>query len=162
MSRITFTTALGRCAVSWSTSGLTRFELPEAVPAPGEAGDAPPEIAGLIGRVRAHLEGELQDFSSERYALHLVPEFARKVYIATLAVKAGQTSTYGALAAATGSPPAMSRAVGSALGANPWPLLIPCHRIVAANGRMTGFSGPGGVHTKVRLLAIEGAELFAE
>ena len=65
-------------------------------------------------------------------------------------------------ARALGQPPGVSRAIGAALGANPWPLLVPCHRIVAADGKMTGFSGPGGIRTKLRLLALEGAELFAE
>lgn len=162
MHRVTFNTALGRCALSWDDAGLTRFQLPKAVPEADDAGQITREIALLIERVRAHLKGELQDFSEERYAFHLVPDFARKVYAATLAVKAGRTASYGELAAAMGQPPAVSRAVGTALGANPWPLLIPCHRIVAASGKMTGFSGPGGVNTKVKLLAIEGAQLFAE
>jgi methylated-DNA-[protein]-cysteine S-methyltransferase len=112
--------------------------------------------------VRQHLHGKFQDFSDVRYDFARVPEFAREVYHATLGVKAGQTTSYGALATALGHPPAASRAVGSALGANPWPLLVPCHRIVAADGKMTGFSGPGGIKTKLRLLALEGAELFAE
>jgi methylated-DNA-[protein]-cysteine S-methyltransferase len=77
-------------------------------------------------------------------------------------VKPGHTSSYGDLAAAIGQPAAASRAVGTALGSNPWPLLIPCHRILAATGKMTGFSGPGGIATKVKLLALEGAQLLAE
>lgn len=162
MPRVTFNTSLGHCALSWGDAGLTRFELPDALPHGSDGGEIPDDMAELIERVRAHLQGELQDFSGERFAFHLVPEFARKVYLAALAVKAGQTATYGDLAAALGQPAAVSRAVGTALGANPWPLLIPCHRIVAATGKMTGFSGPGGVKTKVKLLAIEGAQLFAE
>lgn len=162
MLRATFQTAMGRCALGWSDAGLTHFELPEATSAPGDVDPPPAEIAALVTRVQAHLAGDLQDFSSERYAFHRVPDFARRVYVATLAVKAGSTATYGELAAALGQLPSLSRAVGAALGANPWPLLIPCHRIVAAGGKMTGFSGPGGVSTKVRLLALEGAQLFAE
>jgi methylated-DNA-[protein]-cysteine S-methyltransferase len=77
-------------------------------------------------------------------------------------VKAGHTATYGEIAASIGESAAASRAVGTALGANPWPLLIPCHRVVAATGKMTGFSGPGGISTKTRLLAVEGAQLVAE
>jgi methylated-DNA-[protein]-cysteine S-methyltransferase len=162
MHRIAFDTAIGQCAISWDDSGLTRFELPEAAAGHADAREATAEIAGLIARVRAHLQGELQNFSAERFAFHRVPDFARRVYVAALAVKAGRTSTYGELAACLGQPPAASRAVGAALGANPWPLLVPCHRIVAASGKMTGFSAPGGVSLKVKLLAIEGAQLFAE
>jgi methylated-DNA-[protein]-cysteine S-methyltransferase len=161
MHRMAFSTAFGQCALSWNASGVTRFELPEAGARQGDDRDPSPEIAELIERVRAHLRGELQDFSEVRYAFPMVPEFARKIYLAALAVKPGYTTTYGGLAAAIGQPPAVSRAVGAALGANPWPLLIPCHRILAANGKMTGFSSPGGVHTKIKLLALEGAQLFA-
>jgi methylated-DNA-[protein]-cysteine S-methyltransferase len=77
-------------------------------------------------------------------------------------VKAGHTSSYGEITEAIGQPITASRAVGTALGDNPWPLLIPCHRIVSAAGKMTGFSGPGGIATKIKLLAVEGAQLFAE
>jgi methylated-DNA-[protein]-cysteine S-methyltransferase len=77
-------------------------------------------------------------------------------------VPAGRTCTYGDLAALLGEPPGSSRAIGAALGANPWPLIVPCHRIVGAKDRLTGFSAPGGVRTKARLLAIEGAQLLAE
>ena len=82
--------------------------------------------------------------------------------VSTSAVKAGQTSSYGDIAAKLGYASGLSRAVGTALGANPWPLLVPCHRIVSVGGKMTGFSGPGGIKTKLRLLALEGAQLFAE
>ena len=107
-----------------------------------------------------HLAGDPQDFSDLPYDFARVPEFHRAVLRATLAVKSGHTTTYGALAATLGQPPGASRAVGTALGANPWPLVIPCHRVVAASGKMTGFSGPGGVDTKARLLALEGAQLL--
>ena len=88
--------------------------------------------------------------------------FAREVLRAALHVKPGHTASYGEIAQAAGLPLTACRNVGSALGSNPWPLLIPCHRVVAATGKMTGFSGPGGVATKVRLLALEGAQLIAE
>ena len=85
-----------------------------------------------------------------------------RIYAAIAAIPPGRVASYGAIAAALGQPPGASRAVGAALGANPWPLLVPCHRIVAADGRMTGFSGPGGIKTKLRLLKLEGTQLFAE
>ena len=162
MDRATFTTTLGQCAICWNDSGLTGFELPDATAKAGDVGEIPASITSLVERVRAHLSGDFQDFAHERYAFDLVPHFAREVYLAALEVKAGRTATYGEIAAAIGQTPAASRAVGAALGANPWPLLIPCHRIVSASGKMTGFSGPGGVNTKVRLLALEGSQLLAE
>lgn len=164
MPQATFSTPLGTCAITWHDAGLTRFLLPDPErPATGGcADDPPPWVLAIAERVQRHLDGDAQDFSDLRYDFSLVPEFVHRVLRATLGIKAGHTATYGDLAAAIGESPAASRAVGSALGAKPWPLLIPCHRIVAANGKMTGFSGPGGVTTKVRLLAIEGAQLIAE
>ncbi|MDB6126343.1 MAG: methylated-DNA--protein-cysteine methyltransferase [Verrucomicrobia bacterium] len=162
MPRATFQTSIGRCGIAWGNAGLTRFELPEATARPDDVSTFPPEIAAIIERVGKHLAGAHQDFSGLPYDFSHTPEFQQQVYGATLAVKAGRTASYGEIAAAMGQPPAASRAVGSALGANPWPLLIPCHRIVAADGKMTGFSGPGGIKTKLRLLALEGSELFAE
>lgn len=164
MPHTTFTTPFGMCAIAWSEGGLTRFLLPD--PERRSTGqteaDPPSWVAEIIARVQRHLAGELQDFADVRYDFGRVPEFVRSVLRATLDVKPGHTATYGELATALGQPPAASRAVGAALGDNPWPLLIPCHRIIAATGKMTGFSGPGGVATKVKLLALEGAQLFAE
>ena len=90
------------------------------------------------------------------------------VFVSTRGLRSGATGearpdwSYGQLAAAIGQPAAAARAVGTALAENPWPLLVPCHRFIGADGRMTGFSAPGGIKTKLRLLALEGAELFAE
>lgn len=95
-----------------------------------------------------------------RFAFQRVTEFQRRVYLQTLAIRAGLTSTYGEISSALGLPPGASRAVAAALGANPWPLLIPCHRIIGADGKMTGFSGPGGIATKIRLLTLEGTQLI--
>lgn len=164
MPHATFTTPLGTCAIAWNDAGLTRFLLPdpERHSSGNTEADPPPWIRDIIARVLRHLGGEPQDFSDVPYDFTRVPEFARAVLRATLAVKPGTTATYGDIATALAQPPAASRAVGAALGSNPWPLLIPCHRIVASTGKMTGFSGPGGVVTKVRLLALEGAQLLAE
>lgn len=161
MARTTFTTELGRCAIAWCDQVLTGFELPEAQPGIDDV-TPPPEIATIIARVQRHLAGDLQDFSGLPFDFHLVPAFNADVLQATLQVKPGQTCSYGEIATRLGYPPGTSRAVGAALGANRWPLLIPCHRIVGADGRMTGFSGPGGVKQKLRLLALEGAQLLAE
>ncbi len=164
MPHATFNTPLGTCAIAWNDTGLTRFLLPDPERRTGgnTEADPPSWVGEVIDRVKRHLTGESQDFSDVRYDFACVPDFVRHVLRATLDVKPGHTATYGELATAIGQPLAASRAVGSALGDNPWPLLIPCHRIVAATGKMTGFSGPGGVATKVRLLALEGAQLLAE
>jgi len=157
-----FPTPIGRCRITWQDDRLTGFRLPaEAMPAEAPAAP-PPWVQAVIGGVQRHLAGDPQDFTDLPYAYDQVEPFAREVYRATLAVKPGQTCSYGDIAKKLGLPPAVSRAVGAALGANPWPLLVPCHRVVASNGKMTGFSGPGGIKTKLRLLAIEGAQLFAE
>lgn len=161
MSHATFSTALGTCAIAWNDVGLTRFLLPGDRAAAPEAEAVPPAwVQDVIERVRRHLAGEAQDFSDLRYDFSGVPAFNRRVLEATLAVKSGHTATYGQIAANIGESSVASRAVGTALGTNPWPLLIPCHRILSATGKMTGFSGPGGVATKSKLLALEGAQLL--
>lgn len=157
--RATFATEFGACGISWGERTLIGFELPVAAERPDDA-VPPPWVEGIIGRVRRHLAGEYQDFSDLAYDFGRVGRFCEQVLRATLAVPAGQTRSYGEIAAAIGQPPAASRSVGAALGSNPWPLLIPCHRVIAADGKMTGFSGPGGVETKLKLLALEGAQLF--
>jgi methylated-DNA-[protein]-cysteine S-methyltransferase len=160
MPRATFPTAFGFCAISWNDTGLTGFQLPGVKRRDDDLATPPPEIAAIIVRVQRHFTGELQDFSDLHYDFANVPEFNRRVLEATLGIKAGHTSTYGGIAAAIGEQPVASRGVGAALGANRWPLLIPCHRVTGADGKMTGFSGPGGVETKVKLLALEGAQLL--
>lgn len=161
MPHATFATSLGTCAIAWSDAGLTRFLLPDPDRGSSDTEFEPPGwVAEIVERVRRHLGGEPQDFSDVRYAFDRLPEFNRAVLRATLEIKSGHTATYGEIATAIGQPLTASRAVGAALGGNPWPLLIPCHRVVAAGGKMTGFSGPGGVATKAKLLALEGAQLL--
>ena len=164
MPHTTFSTPLGLCAIAWNDVGLTRFLLPDPERQSGTHSESTPPnwVSEIIARVQRHLAGDLQDFSDLRFDFSAVPEFVRAVLHATLQIKPGHTASYGDIAHAIGQPPAASRAVGSALGGNPWPLLIPCHRILATTGKMTGFSGPGGVATKVKLLALEGAQLLAE
>ena len=167
MPRVRFATALGPCALAWEGDRVTGFALPGGdAPEPGAPEAWPPGtpdwVRALAGRVQRHLAGELQDFTDVPLADADQPAFARRVYAAARRIPAGTARTYGELAAALGEPPAAARAVGAALGANPWPLLVPCHRVVGAHGRLTGFSAPGGVRTKARLLAIEGHQLLAE
>ena len=154
MPCVLFPTAIGPCSLAWNGADLTAFALPAsdqastAEPA-GLPAATPDWVRELVARVERHLGGEPQDFT-------------RRVYEATRKVPAGRTCTYGELAGMLGEPPGASRAIGALLGANPWPLIVPCHRIVGAKGRLTGFSAAGGVRTKARLLAIEGAQLLAE
>jgi methylated-DNA-[protein]-cysteine S-methyltransferase len=162
MQRTTFVTAIGRCAISWHDGGLAGFSLPEAIVESDDVVSLPIEIQRVIARVQRHLEGHVEDFSDLAYDFGLTSPFNAEVLRATLGVKAGVTRSYGDIARAIGQPTSASRAVGTALGENRWPLLIPCHRIVSSSGKMTGFSGPGGIKTKLRLLALEGAQLFSE
>ncbi len=163
MPLATFPTALGICALSWTGNALTGFSLPplDATDASEviDTGQLPGWIATLCKRVKAHLDGVYQDFGDVAYDFSRVTSFQQEVYRAALHVSAGQVRTYGWLAESIGRDRGASRAIGGALGRNPWPLLVPCHRFVGADGRMTGFSAPGGLETKRRLLAIEGAEL---
>jgi O-6-methylguanine DNA methyltransferase len=164
-----FDTAIGRCGVAWGERGVAGVQLPEAgepetrarmlqrFPAAGEA-TAPPEVQGVIDRIVALLRGEMSDLSSILLDMDQVPAFHRRVYEAARAIPPGMTLSYGDIAARVGAPGA-ARAVGQALGRNPFPIVVPCHRVLAAGGKIGGFSAQGGVVTKRRMLAIEGAQL---
>jgi methylated-DNA-[protein]-cysteine S-methyltransferase len=162
-----FETAIGRCAIAWSGRGLIGVQLPEDSEAaavrrlarrfPGlDPAPPPAAVAAAIARITAFLEGGTDDFAGVALDEGAVGGFDRAVYRETRAIPAGATSTYGAIAARLGDP-GLARAVGQALGRNPWPILVPCHRVTGAEGRMGGFSAPGGRRTKLRLLEIEGA-----
>lgn len=114
----------------------------------------PAFVRDAVHAMQALLAGEAVSLDCVPLAWHRVGEFERRVYEATQRLAPGQTTTYGEMARALGDP-AAARAVGVALGRNPWPLVVPCHRVLAAGGRLGGFSAPGGVATKERLLAIE-------
>src|SRR5712671_959073 len=165
-----FDTAIGRCAIAWSARGIVGVQLPErddsAMRArllrrhPGAREAAPPQVvARTIEGIVALIAGEPRDFSDVVLDLSGVPEFNRRVYAVARTIKRGATLTYGAIAAQLGEPDA--RAVGEAMGHNPCPIIVPCHRVVAAGGKTGGFSAPGGAATKRRLLAIEGASAEA-
>jgi methylated-DNA-[protein]-cysteine S-methyltransferase len=150
-----FTTAIGRCAVAWGPRGISRVWLPEArgVPTPGAP---PPSVLDAVAAMTALLEGEACDLSDIALDLGDVPAFHRAVYAVARAIGPGETLTYGEVATQLGEPGA-ARAVGQALGANPCPIVVPCHRVLAAGGALGGFSAPGGAATKQRMLRIEGA-----
>ncbi len=156
-----FETSIGPCSIAWEGEQITAFGLLSNGSSDTEP-NPPDWIVGIAERVHRHLNGQPEDFVNLPYAWDRVSDFQRQVYEAALRVKSGQTISYGDLARAIGQGPAVARAVGTALGQNPWPLLVPCHRFIAADGKMTGFSAPGGINTKLRLLALEGSQLFAE
>lgn len=150
----------GELELAWSGATLTGCQIAPAG-SPPAAATVPAWVRDLGSRLQAHLEGELQDFARVPFDFDGVTPFQAAVYRAALQVKAGQLSTYGQLAAAMGRPPGAARAVGGALGRNPWIILVPCHRFVAGNGHLTGFSAPGGTALKASLLELEEAPGYA-
>jgi methylated-DNA-[protein]-cysteine S-methyltransferase len=165
---VVFDTAIGAIGLAWNDRGVTRLRLPEASrdamerrmrTAAGPWTEAPPPpIARLIADIRRLVEGRAVDFSSVALDLTSVTDpFRRKVYDALRKVAWGQTATYGELARLAGSSePEAAREVGQAMGRNPVPIIIPCHRVLASGNKIGGFSAPGGASTKERLLALEG------
>jgi methylated-DNA-[protein]-cysteine S-methyltransferase len=165
-----FETAIGACGVAWSDRGLTRLLMLEKdahaaerrlrARTPDAVAASPPDhIARLIDEVRTYATGAKVNFALAQLDLSAVPEFNAKVFAAAREVGWGQTTTYGALGRAIGAPLEMARDVGQALGRNPVPIIVPCHRVLAAGGKSGGFSAPGGVTSKARLLALEGVRL---
>jgi methylated-DNA-[protein]-cysteine S-methyltransferase len=160
-----FDTAIGRCAIAWSKRGVLAVQLPERndrqtrarlierFPHAREA--LPPDaVEQAIAGIAALLRGEPVDLRAVALDMEEVAPFPRRVYETARKIPAGATLSYGEIAAQLGAARA-TRAVGQALGRNPLPILVPCHRVLAAGGRPGGFSANGGVTTKLRLLAIE-------
>jgi methylated-DNA-[protein]-cysteine S-methyltransferase len=161
-----FDTAVGRCGVAWGPDGIVSVQLPESREAatrarllachPGAVEAPPPaDVQRGIDDITALLRGEARDCAGLRLDMQGVPDFHRRVYEIARTIGPGATATYGEIATRLGSR-GLARAVGQALGRNPFPLVVPCHRVLAAGGRVGGFSAPGGIITKLRLLAIEG------
>jgi methylated-DNA-[protein]-cysteine S-methyltransferase len=164
-----FDTAIGACGIAWAGAVVTGMQLPEVDVAAtrariarrhAEAAEAEPPAAvkEITARVRRLLAGGHDDLADVAIDLDALPAFHRRVYEVARAIPPGATLTYGEVAARLGEPGA-ARAVGHALGRNPFPIIVPCHRVLAADGRMHGFSAHGGTTTKRRLLLIEGAAL---
>lgn len=162
-----FETAAGFSAIAWSEFGVTRFVLPTSTAtaaqrslerrAPGaEPGAPPPEVAEAIAEAKRYFFGEPTEFSAVTLDLRDQDPFFAQIYDALRRVGWGRTTTYGALAAAVGASREAARDVGQAMAKNPMPLLIPCHRVLAAGGKIGGFSAPGAADTKARLLRMEG------
>lgn len=162
-----FETAIGRCGIVWGGRGVIGVQLPETgeretrarllrrFPDAREA-SPPPDVQRAVDGIVALLRGEASDLSAVALDMDRVPPFDRRVYVVARTIAPGTTRSYGDVAARLGAS-GSARAVGQALGRNPFAIVVPCHRVVAAGGKLGGFSANGGITTKLRLLAIEGA-----
>lgn len=164
-----FDTSIGRCALAWGPRGLRAVQLPEAddgatlarlrrrCPGAPEA-PPPPAIAAAIDAIAASLRGEPADLPTLPLDLEGIGAFDRGVYAIALAIPPGRTLTYGEVARRLGDA-GLARAVGQSLGRNPFAPVVPCHRVLAAGGRIGGFSATGGAGLKTRMLATERASV---
>lgn len=167
-----FDTAIGFAGIAWNDAGLVACHLPEReadtarraflrrFPEATEA-EIPARLSPTVEGIRALMRGEKADLSQAPLDLSRTPEFHAKVYEIARAIPPGETLTYGEIAVQLGDK-LLARDVGQALGKNPWPIVVPCHRVTAAGGKPGGFSARGGVTTKMKLLAIEGAKAAAQ
>jgi methylated-DNA-[protein]-cysteine S-methyltransferase len=163
-----FGTPIGVCGIAWGDQGIVGVQLPESSEAaartrfehelPGTREvPPPPEVRRAVDGIVALLGGEARDLSFIELDMRHVPPFHRRVYEVARMIPPGATLSYGEIAARLGEPGA-ARDVGSALGQNPFAIVVPCHRVLAANGKLGGFSAHGGIRTKLRLLSIEGVQ----
>jgi len=166
-----FDTAIGPCGIAWSGKAIVTCQLPEHDREgtmrrmqrrhPEVAACAPPGwVEGVIARLQALLKGERDDLADVALDMQGEPDFNRRVYEVTRAIPPGRTLTYGEVARKIGEP-GSARAVGQALGHNPFAPIVPCHRVLGAGNTGVGFSATGGVDTKLKMLEIERAQLGA-
>ena len=164
-----FDTAIGSCAVAWSERGILGVQLPETDATrtgarmrrrfPRTRETTPPaQVQRAIDGIVALIGGEAIDFSAVALDMERVPAFHRRVYEVARTISCGATLTYGEIAKRL-AVPAEAREVGEAMGRNPFPIIVPCHRVLAAGGKLGGFSAPGGSQAKLRMLALEGLDL---
>jgi methylated-DNA-[protein]-cysteine S-methyltransferase len=164
-----FDTAIGACAIAWGPRGIHSVQLPMGSEAKtrarlrqrhGDIPEAPPPVAvqRAIDRIVALLAGQSDDLMDIELDLEDVPAFHRGVYDIARTIPPGQTMTYGDIAKRLGGVE-LAREVGQALGRNPCPIVVPCHRVLAAGNKPGGFSANGGVVTKLKMLEIEGARV---
>jgi methylated-DNA-[protein]-cysteine S-methyltransferase len=162
-----FVTQNGWVGLAWNADGVTSLRLPAKTEASAaaailrraptaERSDPPPAIAALVADITRYFAGERVDFSGAPVDLGEQTPFFHDIYTHVRALGWGETTTYGAVAKALGAEPQAARDVGQAMAANPVPLIIPCHRVLAAGGKIGGFSAPGGSDSKARMLEIEG------
>jgi methylated-DNA-[protein]-cysteine S-methyltransferase len=166
-----FDTAIGECGVAWNARGLVGVQLPEKDRGQTElrlavkcrsthAADVPPWVQSVISDIQRYLGGQPVDFSAVTVDLGDIDDFRQKLYAALRSIGLGRTVTYGELAKQLGLTGwEGARDVGEAMGKNPLPIVIPCHRVLAAGGKPGGFSAYGGTGTKQKLLALEGVSL---
>jgi methylated-DNA-[protein]-cysteine S-methyltransferase len=163
-----FPTSLGDCGIAWRGDVVVATHLPEntaaataarlAARAGARESGPPPIIQRAIASITALLKGERTDLTYINCDFSGIDPFAAKVYAVTRAIPPGETLTYGAIASKLGDKQ-LAQNVGRALGRNPFPIIVPCHRVIGANEKLTGFSAYGGVETKLRMLMIEGARI---
>lgn len=165
-----FETKSGACAIAWTDAGTCGFRLPGDEPEQAERAirrrfmgaerlSPTTDIAVVIDRVRGYFEGERSDFSDLPLDLSAQTDLFRQIYLATRRLGWGSTTTYGGLAGALELGSAGAWTIGQAMAKNPIPLIIPCHRVLAAGRKIGGFSAPGGSDSKQRMLELEGVEL---
>ena len=165
-----FETASGWCGIAWNGAGITHVRLPaqsremaerDIQRGAPEAEPAAPTstVAGAVAAVQRYFEGEPTDFSNVVLDLSDQSELFQRIYAAARTIGWGRTTTYGALAKELGAGPEAAREVGQAMAKNPVGLIIPCHRVLAAGGKLGGFSAPGGSMSKMRMLALEGIQV---
>jgi methylated-DNA-[protein]-cysteine S-methyltransferase len=163
-----FDTAIGQCGLAWGDDGIRSVMLPSRSELgiegdlrgrhpDGEPIPAPSPIQQAIDRMVRLLAGEsADDLRDIRVDFGDASDFSRQVWETTRTVGPGETTTYSEIAKRLGQPHA-AREVGQALGRNPVPIIVPCHRVLGAGGKLVGFSAPGGVQTKITMLQVEGA-----
>lgn len=167
-----FETERGHCAIAWSGKGVVRFRLPEPSAAASERAmlrrfpeavpaAPPPEIATAVENAKRYFAGERVDFSTVPVDLGEQEGLYLRIYAAARRLGWGETTTYGAMAKEFGDDWEIARDVGQAMAKNPVPLIVPCHRVLAAGGKPGGFSAPGGAATKLMMLELEGVRLGA-
>ncbi|WP_295810725.1 methylated-DNA--[protein]-cysteine S-methyltransferase [uncultured Nitratireductor sp.] len=165
--RHVFETAFGFCGAGWTEAGLARFILPTPEPETVErllktrlpdAIIAAPTgaISDVVAAAQRYFTGSEEDFSAVPLDFAGISHFHRALYTAMRQLAYGETITYGALCESVGYPKA-TRETGAAMGQNPMPLIIPCHRVLAAGGKIGGFSAHGGITAKQKMLALENA-----
>ena len=165
-----FETVAGFAAIGWNTKGVTAFRLPASTAQEAERAllrrlpntkplAPPPPVQAVIHDARRYFAGDRIDFSVVPIDLGAQEPFFERVYEAVRQLGWGETATYGTIAKLLEAGPEFARDVGQAMAANPVPLIIPCHRVTAANGRIGGFSAPGGASSKAHMLGLEGVEV---
>jgi len=164
-SIVAFETSLGACALRWTRAGIASVRLPSprtsALPRLEDRRDVPQAVRTAIAGIVDVLGGRAVDLGFVVLDEQGIDPLRRAVYAATRTIAPGTTATYGEIARAIDRPDA-ARDVGVALARNPFPIIVPCHRVLGANGKLTGFSAPGGLETKRRMLELEGAPGFGQ